>query len=231
MHHLCSSTGTADVLIDGQEVGLQSMGNCVADAEGSIWINDVTGCAVWRFDYDGNFVEIVGSGEPGFQSHTVPFEDALFHWIYDLRLGPDGLLYVLDSRNYAVRKLDPVERTVSLVAGCGEPGYSGDGGDAKKAALGGDPHSKFDGPWSVAVDEDGDIFIGDTQNCVVRHVDVESHTIRTIAGDPEVGPESDNAGVTDPLRLRLPLICSLDYHDDRLYVPEWEGDLIILARQ
>lgn len=51
------------------------------------------------------------------------------HWIYDLRRGPDDRLYVLDSRNFALRVIDPAAGRVTTVAGTGTSGYSGDGGD------------------------------------------------------------------------------------------------------
>ena len=78
---------------------------------------------------------------------------ARFNWIYDLRRGPEGNIYILDSKNYAVRKIDIDKETVELIAGTGKPGYTGDGGDAKDATFGGNKESYFDGPWSLSLDE------------------------------------------------------------------------------
>jgi hypothetical protein len=61
---------------------------------------------------------------------------ARFGWIYDLRPGPDGCVYLLDSTNYAVRRIGPARRTVSTVVGTGRPGYTRDTGRAEQSALG-----------------------------------------------------------------------------------------------
>jgi len=227
---------TARLLVDGHALGLADMGNCVVDDENGIWVNEVTGCRIWRFDAAGCLRETLGDGTPGFQQDTVPFAEARFHWIYDLRRGPDGTLYVLDSRNFAVRSIDAARRHVGTIAGDGLPGYAGDGGDARRARLGGSPEAKFDGPISLAVDEGGDVFVGDRWNHVVRRIDRASGVIETIAGTPETADERANdPAERDPRRLNLPKISSMDYHDGRLYVPtnltDDAGDLAVLRRR
>jgi sugar lactone lactonase YvrE len=43
------------------------MGNCVVDEGGSIWVNEVRGCRVWRFDQAGRRLETLGNGVAGFR--------------------------------------------------------------------------------------------------------------------------------------------------------------------
>lgn len=75
------------------------------------------------------------------------------------------------------------------------------------------------------------IFIGDTFNHVVRMVDHSTHRISTIAGRHEVEPNTrNNPHETDPLSLNLPKICSMDYYDGCLFVPDWSDDLIVLEK-
>jgi hypothetical protein len=174
----------------------------------------------------------LGNGQPGYQPDTVAFEAAQFNWIYDLRLGPRGNVYVLDSKNFCVRKLDVRQKTVSVVAGSGTPGYSGDGGPATQATLGSDPGEHFDGPFALSIDEDGNLFIGDTHNHVVRMVRRTTGQISTIAGKVDVEPDKRNdPGETDPLKLNLPKIGSMDYYDGHLFVPDWNNDLIVLEKR
>ena len=226
---------TASLLVDGRELGLVDMGNCVVDDEGSIWVNEVRGCRVWRFDGTGRPLETLGDGVAGFQMEAVPFETARFNWVYDLRRGPDGTIYVLDSKNFALRVIDPGSRSVRLLAGTGAPGYSGDGSDARSATFGGDPDARFDGPISLSLDEAGNAYVGDRFNHVVREIERDSGIISTIAGRPDAAAETGNdAAERDPLRLNLPMISSMDYHAGRLFVPTDlagdSGDLAVLAR-
>ncbi len=67
------------------------------------------------------------------------------------------------------------------MAGTGAPGCEGDGGDALEATFGGDKSARFDGPISLSLDKEGNIFIGDRQNHVVRMIHAETNIIETIA--------------------------------------------------
>jgi len=133
----------------------------------------------------------------------------MFNWIYDLRLGADGNLYALDSKNFAIRKINVSDKTVTTVCGDGVGGYSGDGGDARAARLGSFPGEFFDGPWSLSIDENNNIFIGDTQNHVVRMIDGTTNIINTIL---------PNETCSD---LFFEKICSMDYYNGKLYIPDW----------
>jgi len=232
IYRLWPAKKSAELFINTELAGLKDIGNCEYDQHGRLWVHEITGCRVWCFNLSGENIDVLGNGQSGFQKETVPFERAKFNWIYDLRLGPDNNIYVLDSKNFCVRRINIQERTVSVVVGTGKPGYSGDGGPALKATLGSDPSEHFDGPYSLSIDEEGNIFIGDTYNHVVRMVDSSTGRISTIAGKYKI-----NRGVridsheTDPLNLNLPKICSMDYYDRRLFIPEWNDDLVILEKK
>jgi hypothetical protein len=225
----------AKLFVDGAALGIQNAGNCVVDGEGCVWLNEVKGCRVWRFDATGRPILTLGDGKPGFQPDTVDFEEARFNWIYDLRKGPDGNIYVLDSRHFAVRMIQPNARKVVTIAGTGMSGYEGDGGDARFATFGSDREARFDGPISLSLDEVGNIYVGDRFNHVVRMILRESGVIKTIAGAHEsVSGRRNSQETTDPLELNLPEISSMDYYNGRLFVPTDitgdSGDLIVLRR-
>jgi hypothetical protein len=224
----------ASLLVDGHSLGMIDMGNCVVDDAGSIWVNEVTGCRVWRFDSSGHVLLVLGDGQPGFDAQPTTFEKVRFNWIYDLRRGPSGRMYVLDSRNYALRVVAPDEGCVMTIAGGGTSGYRGDGGAAREATFGSDPSAQFDGPISLALDEDGNAYVGDRYNHVVRAITAEG-TITTIAGRSDANDEESNdPSVSDPRHLNLPQISSLDYSDGRLFVPtDLDGagrDLAVLTK-
>ena len=223
----------ARLLINGPSSGLRDAGNCVVDSEGSIWINEVTGCRIWQFDEHGRVVRVLGDGTPGFQRDPVDFTHVRFSWIYDLRRAPDGRLLVLDSGNFALRMIDPVAQRVTVVAGTGKPGYDGDGGIATEATFGSDPTARFDGPISLAVDEVGNLYVGDRHNHVLRRIDAATGLIDTIAGRPDFdGQRRNDPDERDPTKVNLPMISSLDFAGGRIFLPTDlegdRGDLVVL---
>ena len=71
---------------------------------------------VVQFDPDGQPVLTLGNGESGFQAEDVSFNEVQFSWVYDIRCGSDGNIYVLDSRNFVVRKIDLRREVVTRTA-------------------------------------------------------------------------------------------------------------------
>ncbi len=231
-----SDSKKADLFVDGSALGMKDAGNCVVDDEGSVWVNEVKGCKVWRFDPSGKPILTLGDGTPGFDKGTVDFEKAKFNWIYDIRKGPDGNIYVLDSRNFAVRQINLKTRAVTTFAGTGKAGYDGDNSDARIATFGSNPAEKFDGPISLSLDERGNIFVGDRQNHVVRMIQKKTGIITTIAGNHDsIKRLKNKPDEKDPLKLNLPEISSMDYYSGLLFVPTdltpEEGDLIVLKSE
>jgi hypothetical protein len=86
-----------------------------------------------------------------------------------------GNAFIADSYSSHIFKVDTTG-TLTVVAGNGTHGYSGDGGPATSAALG------MFGPEGVAVDGSGNIFIADTDNSVIREVTASNGNISTVAG-------------------------------------------------
>jgi hypothetical protein len=89
-----------------------------------------------------------------------------------IALGPDGSIYVADTENFRLRRIDP-SGNIDTFAGTGVWGFAGDGGPATSAQLG--------RVADVAVGADGSIYIADTDNSCVRLVTPDG-TISTFAG-------------------------------------------------
>src|SRR5439155_1311553 len=85
-----------------------------------------------------------------------------------------GNIFIADSENDRIRRVDAGTGTITTVAGTGTEGFSGDGGPATAAEL--------MGPSGVALDGAGNLFIADTGNARVRRVDAGTGTITTVAG-------------------------------------------------
>ena len=103
-----------------------------------------------------------------------------------LALDSTGNLYIADALSNVVLKFAPKDGTVSIVAGTGAPGYTGDGALASQATL--------NGPGGIAVDGAGNVFIADTGNNVVRIVYADTQIIDTFAGG---GIQSGTDGLGD----------------------------------
>ena len=85
-----------------------------------------------------------------------------------------GNIYISDSTNNRVRKVDAATGTITTVAGNGTRDFSGDGGPAIKASL------AF--PMGLAVDKEGHLFIADARNHRIRRVDAKTGIITSVAG-------------------------------------------------
>jgi DNA-binding beta-propeller fold protein YncE len=101
------------------------------------------------------------------------------NWPWGICVAPNDDVYVADTNNARIIRLDPVTHSPILVAGNGIAFFSGDGLSATLAEL--------NGPQGVAVDTAGNIFIADTGNARVRRVDASTHYITTFAGTGTTG--------------------------------------------
>lgn len=99
-----------------------------------------------------------------------------------------GNLYLSDSGNHMVRKVAAGTGMISIVAGTGTVGYSGDGGPAASAEL--------IGPDSLALDALGNLFIADSDNGTIRKVNLTSGIITTYAGNPTATAPGDGGQAT-----------------------------------
>jgi DNA-binding beta-propeller fold protein YncE len=110
----------------------------------------------------GVVTTIAGTGDKGFGGDGRPATEAQLSFPQDLEIGPDGNLYVADADNNRVRMIDLTTNVITTVAGTGENGYGGDGGQAGSA--------KLNRPFGVAFDPAGDLYISDTFNSRIRKV-------------------------------------------------------------
>ncbi len=131
--------------------------------EGAIYVADTLNQRIRRIDVATDLVStIAGNGTPGYAGDGGPATEGSFFSPTDLAFGPDGSLYVADTENSCVRRIDPAG-TLSTAAGrCGEADFTGDGGPAEDARL--------YKPFGVDVDTEGNLYIADTYNHVIRVV-------------------------------------------------------------
>ena len=149
----------------------------------------------------GKIQTYVGTGEAGYAGDGGLALQAACSEPFMCDFDSAGNLFYTEAKNHIVRRVDKSTGVVTTVAGTGESGYSGDGGPATQATM--------QEPYSLQVDGNGDIYIVDRLNAVVRKVDAATGIISTVAGTGEVGYSGDE-GPGDKSMLREPNDCFLD---------------------
>jgi sugar lactone lactonase YvrE len=99
-----------------------------------------------------------------------------------------GNLYIVDSGNNVVRKVSASTGVITTIAGNGTGGYSGDKGPATSAQL--------NYPEGLALDGQGNLYIADSGNNVVRELTAATGVITTVAGNGIAGYSGDNGAAT-----------------------------------
>ena len=143
------------------------------DGSGNVYIANSSNLVVSKADSSGVVTRVAGRGRgSGDVGDDGPATKALLKWPSDVAVDGSGNLYIADWLGHRVRKVD-TSGVITTFAGTGTRGFSGDGGQAAEA--------KLDHPKGVAVDGSGNVYIGDTNNKLVRKVDT-SGVITTFAG-------------------------------------------------
>jgi hypothetical protein len=107
-----------------------------------------------------------------------------------------GNLYISDTNNQRIRRVDAGTGLVTTVGGNGNPGYSGDGGPATAAQL--------SSPANLAIDGAGDLYFADTGNHAIRRIDAVTGIITTVVGTPGVQGYAGDGGLATSAKLSLP---------------------------
>jgi large repetitive protein len=162
------------------------------DPAGNLYIGDDHNYRVRKVDAATGIIStIAGNGTGGFAGDGETAKSAEFLGELYLALDAAGNIYIADTANFRIRKVDAATGIITTVAGNGTQGYSGDGGLGVNAELG--------EPLALVSDPAGNITFVDTSNNRVRRVDATSGIITTIAGNgmsgfgPMGGPAVDSA--------------------------------------
>jgi streptogramin lyase len=189
------------------------------DPSGNVYIGDQQNQRVRMITNEGtgNISTIVGSGVQGDEGDGGPALAAAINWEVGSNPEPsggiafkDGKLYVSDTLNNKIRVVDLSleEPTIDTLAGTGEAGNTGDEGPAIEATL--------NKPRDLEIGPDGDLYIADTDNNVIRAIDLETGEIRRVAGTGEIGLGDEGLPALETM-LRRPFGIEFD-GDGNLYI-------------
>ena len=135
-----------------------------------------------------------------FSGDGGPADQALLNFPTAVVADRAGQLYIADTLNHRVRRVDAATGVMTTVAGLGKPRYSGDGGLAVEAGL--------NEPAALALSDDGILYIADQSNHCIRAVDLATGLIRTVAGTGTAayngeGMAATETGLSGPSGLAL----------------------------
>ncbi len=155
------------------------------DGAGNLYIADFSDGRVRRVAANGIITTVAGNGGAGYSGDGGAATGARLYWPTGVAVDAAGNLYIADSGNNRVRTV-AAAGTISTLAGNGSA-YSGDGGPATSAQL--------NGPWGLAVDASGDVYIAATSDNVIRKV-AANGIITTVAGTGTWGYSGDDGPAT-----------------------------------
>jgi sugar lactone lactonase YvrE len=145
------------------------------DGADDLFVTDTGHNRVIEIDPSGTVTTVAGNGQLGDADGTGGSKGtAEFASPTGLAVDAAGSLYIADFLNSRIRKIDPAGN-VTTIAGNGTQGYAdGTGG----------PHgtAQFDGPVGIAVDQGGNLYVGDAENNRVRMIDPLGN-VTTLAGN------------------------------------------------
>ena len=169
------------------------------DGSGNLYIADASNHRIRKVDAAGVISTVAGDGTEGFGGDGGPAVAAQLRFPRDVAPDGSGNLYIADSGNYRIRKVDAAG-VISTIAGDGTEGFGGDGGPAAAARL--------TSARDVAVDGAGNLYIADSDNHRIRKVDAAGG-ISTVAGGGTRGFGGDG-GPAAAARLSQPWGVALD---------------------
>jgi DNA-binding beta-propeller fold protein YncE len=171
------------------------------DAEGGLYVVELSGQRVKRVGKDGAVVAVAGTGKKGFSGDGGPALQAEFNGPHHLLVGRDGGVYVADTWNHCVRRFDPRSGVLTRVEG--SPATE-----------------KWGGIYCIAFDARGEqLYAVDLDSRKIRRVTLKTGVQVTVAGNGSKGVPKDGAPAAEQ-----PLV------DPRAAAVDSKGNLYILER-
>ena len=182
------------------------------DAAETLYFVEMTGNRVRKVGPGGRVTTLAGTGRKGSGGDDGPAAQAELNGPHSLAVAGNGDIFIADTWNNRIRKIDGRSGRITNVAGTGRQGFAGDGGPAAQA--------EFGGIYCLALDETRQTLdLADLDNRRVRRIDLKTGFVTTVAGNGKKGIPVDG-----DLARSAPLV------DPRAVAIDGLGNLFVLER-
>ncbi len=194
--------------------------------DGSLFILDQRNERIRKVDAKTQQIAtVVGTGVKGFSGDGGDPAQAQLNFEYgdapqpsgSIKLDSQGRLYIADSLNNRVRRVDFTANTIETIIGTGEAGFSGDNGPGLSAQL--------NNPRDLEFGPDGRLYIADTENYRIRAFDLTTGIITTVAGTGKLGAGAELQPATQ-MDLNRPFGIGLDKQGN-LYIADTMNNRVV----
>ncbi|MGA7550112.1 MAG: hypothetical protein WBW24_15180 [Candidatus Sulfotelmatobacter sp.] len=162
--------------LPAQQASIGYAQSVALDSAGNVYIADAFSSQIFKVSTSGTLTIVAGNGTMGYAGDGGPATNAALNEPESVFVDGSGNIFIADTYNSVIRKVTASNGYIQTVGGnfAAGAGYSGDGGPATSAQL--------SDPFGVFVDAQGDIFIADSDNNVIREVAASNGNIQTVAG-------------------------------------------------
>ena len=185
------------------------------DNDGSIYIADMRNHVIRKVNPNGIVSTVAGNGTAGNSGAGGLATAGQLAQPTGMTIDNDGNIYIADYNSSVIKKVT-TSGIMTIFAGNGTEGFSGDGGPAAQA--------KLYRPTAVAVDKDGSLYISDASNKVIRKV-TKAGVITTIAGVPGRAGYAGDGGLATKALLTQPAGIAVDYSGN-LYIADPSNSVV-----
>lgn len=173
-----------------------------ADASGNIYMSDADREQIFEIKAsNGKLTVIAGTGEGGYSGDSGPATQATLNRVSGIAFGPDGNLYVADSRNNVIRKIDMSTGIITTAFGTGKWAGPGDANPCygTPSLVSGTKAKKADlcNPLGIAINSSGDIYFANASSWQVVKISASTGLLSIVAGSGSYGYTGDGGLATN----------------------------------
>jgi DNA-binding beta-propeller fold protein YncE len=177
-----------------------------------MYILEFDGGRIFKRTPKGELSHFAGTGKSGYGGDGGPAISATFKGMHSLSVSNAGDVYVADTHNNCVRRIDGKTQIITTIAGTTKKGFAGDGGSKLKA--------QFNGIYCVDLnDDETKLYLADLGNKRIRMIDLKTDLVTTVAGTGKRGKPTEGG-----VAAKSPLV------DPRAVAVDSKGNVYILER-